>query len=43
MENDEITTIDFLYNLLESYKETEVEVENEIDMEASSNIEPMVD
>lgn len=38
IENDEITTIDFLDNLLESYKETEAEVENEIDMEALSNI-----
>lgn len=38
IENDEITTIDFLDNLLESYKETEAQVENEIDMEALSNI-----
>lgn len=34
IENDEITTIDFLDNLLESYNETEAQVENEIDMEA---------
>ena len=37
IENDEITAIDFLDNLLKSYKETEAQVENEIDMEASSN------
>ena len=34
MENDEITTIEFLNNLLESYKETELQIENEINMES---------